>query len=167
MCGRGSGCPVAASSVGAGCPTRAPRRSARPGRSIKRLRARCNAVYGDSRAPSTAPISTCHTEGCAGSEAFGTSEGNGVMRGDGAVRSTQEAALGSEARWLRHLFSYADTWVLVALFVATQILDTITTAYAVGTGQFSEANPLFGHLVNAVPLVAYGSKLLIAFLVLS
>lgn len=82
------------------------------------------------------------------------------------MRSTQEAALGSEGRWLRHLFSYADTWVLVALFVATQILDTITTAYAVGTGQFSEANPLFGHLVNADPLVAYGSKLLIAFLVL-
>lgn len=83
------------------------------------------------------------------------------------VRSTQEAALGSEARWLRHLFAYADTWVLVALFVATQILDTITTAYAVATGQFSEANPLFGHLVNADPLVAYGSKLVIAFLVLS
>lgn len=82
------------------------------------------------------------------------------------MRSTQEAALGSEARWLRHLFSYADTWVLVALFVATQILDTITTAYAVATGQFSEANPLFGDLVNADPLVAYGTKLLIAFLVL-
>lgn len=82
------------------------------------------------------------------------------------MRSTQEAALGSEARWLRHLFSYADTRVLVALFLATQILDTLTTAYAVGTGQFSEANPLFGHLVNADPLIAYGSKLLVAVLVL-
>ena len=82
------------------------------------------------------------------------------------MRSTQEAALGNEVRWLRHLFGYADTWVLAALFVATQILDTITTAYAVGTGEFSEANPLFGHLVNANPLFAYGSKLLIAFLVL-
>lgn len=83
------------------------------------------------------------------------------------MRSTQEAALGGEGRWLRHLFSYADTWVLVALFAATQVLDTITTAYAVGTGEFSEANPLFGHLVNAHPLVAYGSKLLVAFLVLT
>ena len=82
------------------------------------------------------------------------------------MRSTQAAALGSEARWLRHLFSYTDTWVLVALFVATQLLDTLTTAYAVGTGQFSEANPIFGHLVSNDPLVAYGSKLLIAFLVL-
>lgn len=82
------------------------------------------------------------------------------------MRSTQEAALGSEGRWLRHLFGYTDTWVLVALFLATQLLDTLTTAYAVGTGQFSEANPVFGHLVNADPLVAYGSKLLIAFLVL-
>lgn len=82
------------------------------------------------------------------------------------MRSTQEAALDGEARWLRHLFGYADTWVLVALFVATQILDTITTAYAVGTGEFSEANPLFGHLVSAHPVLAYGSKLLVAFLVL-
>ena len=82
------------------------------------------------------------------------------------MRSTQDAALGSEARWLRHLFGYADTWVLVSLFLLTQVLDTVSTAYALGTGQFSEANPLFGHLVSADPLVAYLSKLLIAGLVL-
>ena len=82
------------------------------------------------------------------------------------MRSTQDAALGSEAVWLRHLFSYTDTWVLVTLFLLTQVLDTVSTAYAIGTGQFSEANPLFGHLVNADPLVAYGTKLLIAALVL-
>ena len=83
------------------------------------------------------------------------------------MRSTEEAALGSEARWLRHLFSYTDTWVLVSLFLLTQVLDTVSTAYAVGTGQFSEANPFFGHLVSVDPVVAYATKLLIAGLVLA
>ena len=82
------------------------------------------------------------------------------------MRSTQEAALGSAVQWLRHLFSYTDTWVLVTLFALTQVFDTVSTAYAVGTGEFDEANPLFGHLVSADPVVAYASKLLIAGLVL-
>lgn len=83
------------------------------------------------------------------------------------MRSSHEAALGSESQWLRHLFSYPDTWVLVLLFLLTQLLDTISTAIALGSGQFSEANPFMGHLVTAYPLIGYLSKLAIAALVLS
>jgi hypothetical protein len=82
------------------------------------------------------------------------------------MRSTHEAALGSEGQWLRHLFSYPDTWVLVSLFLATQVLDSISTAIALSTGRFTEANPLMGNVVTAAPLIGYLSKVAIAALVL-
>lgn len=81
-------------------------------------------------------------------------------------RSTHEAALTSDRRWLRHLFRYRDTWILVSIFLATQLLDAATTAYALSTGRFSEANPLLGDLVSANPIVGYLFKLAIAGLVL-
>jgi len=68
---------------------------------------------------------------------------------------------------LRHVFSYRDTKALVAIFLSTQVLDAATTAYALQTGRFSEANPLLGSLVNAQPYVAYVAKLAIVFLVLT
>ena len=68
---------------------------------------------------------------------------------------------------LRHVFSYRDTKALVAIFLATQVLDAATTAYALQTGRFSEANPLLGSVVAAQPYVAYLAKLAIAFLVLT
>lgn len=81
------------------------------------------------------------------------------------ARSTRDAAMTSD-RWLRHLFRYRDTWILVSIFLATQILDAGTTAYALSTGRFSEANPIFGDLVSTNPLIGYLFKLAIAGLVL-
>ena len=83
------------------------------------------------------------------------------------VRSTDEAALARDGKWLRHLFAYRDTWILVTAFVLTQLLDSATTALALSTGQFSEANPLFGHLMSAAPVVGYLFKLGLAVLVVS
>lgn len=82
------------------------------------------------------------------------------------VRSAHEAPLASDRRWLRHLFRYRDTRILVSIFLVTQILDAATTAYALGTGRFSEANPVLGHLVTSTPMLGYLSKLTIAALVL-
>jgi Domain of unknown function (DUF5658) len=66
---------------------------------------------------------------------------------------------------LRHVFSYRDTRALVVIFLATQVLDAGTTAYALHTGRFSEANPLLGSVVAAQPYVAYLAKLAIVFFV--
>jgi ABC-type maltose transport system permease subunit len=82
------------------------------------------------------------------------------------MRSTHEAALTSDGRWLRHLFHYRDTWILVLVFAVTQLLDAATTAYALSTGRFSEANPVLGHLLTTNPLIGYLFKVAIAGLVL-
>lgn len=82
------------------------------------------------------------------------------------LRSSRDAALASDRRWLRHLFRYRDTWILVSIFLATQVLDAATTAYALSTGRFSEANPILGGLVSTSPLIGYLFKLAIAGLVL-
>lgn len=66
---------------------------------------------------------------------------------------------------LRHVFSYRDTRALVVIFLATQVLDAGTTAYALHTGRFSEANPLLGGVVAAQPYIAYLAKLAIVFMV--
>lgn len=83
------------------------------------------------------------------------------------MRSAHEAALGRDSRWLRHLFGYWDTWVLVIAFGLTQALDAATTAFALGTGRFSEVNPVLGNLVTVTPAIGYLFKLLIAGLVLA
>ena len=67
---------------------------------------------------------------------------------------------------LRHAFSYRDTRALVFIFLATQILDAGTTAYALQTGRFREGNPIFGTVVDAQPYLAYMAKLGIVFFVL-
>jgi len=85
----------------------------------------------------------------------------------GSMASTHAAAFGSNTGWLRHLFAYRDTRVLVAIFLLTQVLDAATTAYALSTGRFSEANPLLGGLVTAQPVLAYLTKLGVALLVLT
>ena len=81
--------------------------------------------------------------------------------------STHAAALGSHRGWLRHLFSYRDTRALVIVFLATQILDAATTAYALGTGRFREVNPLLGDLITDQPAIGYLFKLGVAVFVLS
>lgn len=68
---------------------------------------------------------------------------------------------------LRHVFSYRDTRALVFIFLATQLLDAGTTAYALQTGRFREGNPILGGLVDAQPYVAYLTKLGLAFFVLT
>ena len=78
-----------------------------------------------------------------------------------AAEAPQLAALDR----LRHVFSYWDTRALVLIFLATQVLDAGTTAYALHTGRFSEANPLLGGVVAAQPYVAYLVKLALVFLV--
>ncbi|MGH7686387.1 MAG: DUF5658 family protein [Candidatus Dormibacteria bacterium] len=83
------------------------------------------------------------------------------------MRSTHEAAGGGEARWIRHLFGYRDTWLLALLFLAAQALDSLTTMYALGTGRFNEANPMMGSLMSTDPMLGYAFKLAIAILVLS
>lgn len=83
------------------------------------------------------------------------------------MRSTHEAALGRDWQWLRHLFSYRDTWILVGVFLVTQMLDAATTWYALSTGQFREANPVLGALVTNVPVLGYLSKVAIAALVVA
>ena len=85
----------------------------------------------------------------------------------GSIASTHSAALGSNRSWLRHLFSYRDTRALVVVFLLTQVLDAATTAYALSTGRFSEANPFLGGLVTAQPALAYLFKLGVALLVLT
>lgn len=83
------------------------------------------------------------------------------------VRSTHDAALASDRQWLRHLFGYRDTWILVFIFLATQLLDAATTAYALSTGRFDEANPILGGLVSRNPVIGYLFKLAIAGFVLT
>ncbi|HEX6538363.1 MAG TPA: DUF5658 family protein [Candidatus Dormibacteraeota bacterium] len=83
------------------------------------------------------------------------------------MRSTGEAALARDGRWLRQLFRYRDTWILVGAFLAMQVLDSVTTAFALSTGRFSEANPLFDHLMAAAPAAGYVFKLAIAVLVVA
>lgn len=83
------------------------------------------------------------------------------------MRSTHEAALGRDLGWLRHIFSYRDTWILVGAFLVTQVLDAATTAYALSTGHFREANPVLGALVTNVPVLGYLSKVAIAALVVT
>jgi len=68
---------------------------------------------------------------------------------------------------LRHVFSYRDTRALVFIFLATQLLDAGTTAYALQTGRFREGNPLLGGFVDAQPYIAYLTKLGLAFFVLT
>ena len=85
----------------------------------------------------------------------------------GSITSTHAAALGGNRGWLRHLFSYRDTRALVVVFLFTQLLDAGTTAYALSTGRFSEANPFLGGLVSAQPALAYLFKLGVALLVLA
>lgn len=85
----------------------------------------------------------------------------------GSITSTHAAAYGSHAGWLRHLFAYRDTRALVIIFLATQLLDAGTTAYALSTGRFAEANPFIGGLVTTQPVLAYMFKVAIAFLVLA
>lgn len=83
------------------------------------------------------------------------------------MRSTHEAARGGEARWIRHLFGYRDTWLLALMFLVAQALDSLTTMYALGTGRFDEANPMMGSLMANDPVLGYAFKLAIAVLVLA
>lgn len=84
----------------------------------------------------------------------------------GSITSTHDAALGGHRNWLRHLFSYRDTRLLVVIFLATQMLDAGSTMYALSTGRFREANPFFGGIIAAQPVLAYLFKLGIALFVL-
>ena len=84
-----------------------------------------------------------------------------------SIASTHAAAYGSHAGWLRHLFSYRDTRALVVIFLTTQMLDAGTTAFALSTGRFAEANPFIGGLVTSQPVLAYMFKVGIAFAVLT
>lgn len=83
------------------------------------------------------------------------------------MRSTHEAAGGGEARWIRHLFGYRDTWLLALLFIAAQALDSLTTMYALGTGRFDEANPILGNVMANDPVLGYVFKIAVAILVLA
>lgn len=83
------------------------------------------------------------------------------------MRTTGETVLARDGRWLRHLFSYRDTWILVGAFLVMQSLDSVTTALALATGRFSEANPLFDHLMTSAPVAGYAFKLAIAVLVVA
>src|SRR5207302_8885777 len=67
---------------------------------------------------------------------------------------------------LRHVFSYRDTRALVFIFVATQILDAGTTAYALQTGRFREGNPIFGTVVDAQQYLVYSAMMYYVLVVL-
>jgi hypothetical protein len=63
---------------------------------------------------------------------------------------------------LRDLLAWRDTRTLVFLFLAIQLLDAATTAYALETNRFVEGNPWLYESVRANPLLTYFSKMIVA-----
>ena len=66
---------------------------------------------------------------------------------------------------IRTAFGYRDTRLLVTLFLLAQVLDAVTTAFALGTGRFREGNPLLVGSVTSYPYVTYGAKFAVATIV--
>lgn len=52
--------------------------------------------------------------------------------------------------WARLLDAFVDPWfrAFVAVFAAAQLLDLLTTYYALASGRFQEGNPLLGGVVD-------------------
>jgi len=66
---------------------------------------------------------------------------------------------------VRDVLAWRDVRALLALFCFAQLLDGVTTYIALTSHHFEEANPIFGSLLDAHPLVALGVKLLVASVV--
>jgi hypothetical protein len=62
---------------------------------------------------------------------------------------------------LRDLLAWRDTRTLVFLFLATQLLDAATTAYALRTDRFVEGNPWLYESVRQHPFLTYFSKMIV------
>jgi hypothetical protein len=75
------------------------------------------------------------------------------------IEATTQSA-GVVAR-LRDLLAWRDTRTLVFLFLATQLLDAATTAYALRTDRFVEGNPWLYESVQQHPLLTYFSKMVV------
>jgi hypothetical protein len=63
---------------------------------------------------------------------------------------------------LRAVLAYRDTRTLVFLFLITQLLDAVTTAYALRTDRFVEGNPWLDESVTTHPLLTYFTKMAVA-----
>ena len=66
--------------------------------------------------------------------------------------------------WARLLTALADPWfrAFSVVFVGAQLLDLMTTYYAVWSGRFQEGNPLFGGAVDAHSGVVVLTKVVVS-----
>ena len=69
------------------------------------------------------------------------------------------------ARRIRSLLAWRDVRILVAVFLAAQALDAVTTSLALRSGRFEEGNPWLDEAVATHPLLTYLTKLGIALVI--
>src|SRR5487761_1591268 len=72
-----------------------------------------------------------------------------------------------KAAQMREVLAWRDVRFAVTLFCAAQLLDGITTYFALASHQFQEANPLLGSVLDSHPLAAFGLKVLLAAVVVT
>jgi len=69
-------------------------------------------------------------------------------------------------RHLRNVLAWPDTRFLCLMFLATQVLDVVTTWRALSMDGFREGNPWLDRMTEEHPFLVYGAKLSCAVLVL-
>lgn|SRR5487761_1025186 len=72
-----------------------------------------------------------------------------------------------KAAQMREVLAWRDVRFAVTLFCAAQLLDGITTYFALASHRFQEANPLLGSVLDSHPLAAFGVKVMVAGLVVT